>query len=119
MNYIQKCSDLKIQLQNAKSELADKIFELADSDSITKTNAVELLSDYDALPIDDWVNLPPILEDYDYFNRYQTIKYKNYLEEDDFGGPYTAYPDVTYEEAMDELYEFIKENRVIGCIYDW
>lgn len=41
MNYIQKCSDLKIQLQNAKSELADKIFELADSDSITKTSAYD------------------------------------------------------------------------------
>lgn len=119
MSYIQKCSDLKIQLQNAKSELANKVFELADSGNITKACAVEVLSDYDALPIDDWINLPHILENYDYFNKYQTIKYKNYLYEDDFGGPYTAYPGVTYEEAMDELYKFIKDNRVIGCIYDW
>lgn len=24
-----------------------------------------------------------------------------------------------FEEAIDQLYGFVKKNRIIGCVYDW
>lgn len=29
------------------------------------------------------------------------------------------FPDLTWDEAINELYEFVKEKQVIGCVYDW
>lgn len=29
------------------------------------------------------------------------------------------FPGITYEEAIDQLYGFVKKNRIIGCVYDW
>lgn len=26
---------------------------------------------------------------------------------------------MSYEEGINELYDFVEGNRVIGCIYDW
>lgn len=27
--------------------------------------------------------------------------------------------DKLFEEAIDQLYGFVKKNRIIGCVYDW
>lgn len=32
---------------------------------------------------------------------------------------YGCEADIAEEEGINELYDFVKENRVIGCIYDW
>ena len=32
---------------------------------------------------------------------------------------YLSDSSITYEEAIDQLYGFVKKNRIIGCVYDW
>ena len=60
-----------------------------------------------------------------YEDRYSTIKYMNYLDIADFKdedgnvSQYALFPDLTWDEAINELYEFVKEKQVIGCVYDW
>lgn len=106
-----------------KGEIADKLFEEADSGIITKEQALEVLDAYDLLPTDGYVSLPPYLDSYEYFERYSKIRYmdftcpENFEEDQNSYGP--LFPGITYEEAIDQLYGFVKKNRIIGCIYDW
>lgn len=108
-----------------KGEIADKLFEEADAGIITKEQALEILDTYNLLPTDGYVSLPPYLDSYEYFERYSTIKYMNYLniadfkDEDGNVSQYAQFPDLTWDEAINELYEFVKEKQVIGCVYDW
>lgn len=30
-----------------------------------------------------------------------------------------SWSEMSYEEGINELYDFVEGNRVIGCIYDW
>ncbi len=57
---------------------------------------------------------------YDYFNIYSTIYYMDYMYPQNFGNhEYASWSEMSYEEGINELYDFVEENRVIGCIYDW
>lgn len=50
------------------------------------------------------------MDDYDYFSRYSTIYYMDYMYPQNFGNhEYASWSEMSYEEG----------NRVIGCIYDW
>lgn len=72
------------------------------------------------MPIAEWITLPDFMDSYDYFNRYTTIYYMDYMDEYSFGEhEYATWPELTYEEGIDELYDFVKENKIIGCVYDW
>lgn len=116
---------MKKKLNQFKAEFAKEIFKKADEGAISKEVALDLLTFYDLLPIAPWIELPAFLESYDYFDRYSTIKYMNYLDIADFKdedgnvSQYTQFPDLTWDEAINELYEFVKEKQVIGCVYDW
>lgn len=99
---------MKEKLNQFKAEFAKEIFKKADEGAISKEVALDLLTVYDLLPVAPWIELPAFLESYDYFDRYSTIKYMNYLNIADFK-----------DEAINELYEFVKEKQVIGCVYDW
>lgn len=65
------------------------------------------------------------MDGYDYFDKYSTVKYMNYMDKSYFKGgehsdqSYVPYSDMTWEEGINELYEFVKDKQVIGCIYDW
>ena len=89
------------------NQFAKEIFKKADEGAISKEVALDLLTVYD------------------YFDRYSTIKYMNYLDIADFKdedgnvSQYAQFPDLTWDEAINELYEFVKEKQVIGCVYDW
>lgn len=61
-----------------KGEIADKLFEEADSGIITKEQALEVLDAYDLLPTDGYVSLPPYLDSYEYFERYSKIRYMDF-----------------------------------------
>ena len=116
---------MKEKLNQFKAEFAKEIFKKADEGAISKEVALDLLTVYDLLPVAPWIELPAFLESYDYFDRYSTIKYMNYLDIADFKdedgnvSQYTQFPDRTWDEAINELYEFVKEKQVIGCVYDW
>lgn len=60
------------------------------------------------------------MDDYDYFSRYSTIYYMDYMYPHNFGNhEYASWSEMSYEEGINELYDFVEGNRVIGCIYDW
>ena len=111
------------EIGQLKGEIADKLFEEADAGIITKEQALEVLDTYDLLPTDGYVSLPPYLDSYEYFERYSKIRYmdftcpENFEEDQNSYGP--LFPGITYEEAINQLYGFVKKNRIIGCIYDW
>lgn len=96
-----------------KGEIADKLFEEADAGIITKEQALEILDTYNLLPTDS----------YEYFERYSKVNYMDYTVPENFEEDQNSYgplfPGITYEEAIDQLYGFVKKNRIIGCVYDW
>ena len=129
MEYLDKeirtLESMKEKLNQFKAEFAKEIFKKADEGAISKEVALDLLTVYDLLPIAPWIELPTFMDSYDYFDRYSTIKYMNYLDIADFKdedgnvSQYAQFPDLTWDEAINELYEFVKEKQVIGCVYDW
>ena len=122
---IQTLESMKEKLNQFKAEFAKEIFKKADEGAISKEVALDLLTVYDLLPIAPWIELPTFMDSYDYFDSYSTIKYMNYLDIADFKdedgnvSQYAQFPDLTWDEAINELYEFVKEKQVIGCVYDW
>ena len=116
---------LKNKIVQIKLELSGEIFKKADEGAISKEVALDLLTVYDLLPIAPWIELPTFMDSYDYFDRYSTVKYMNYMDKSYFKDgehgdySYVPYSDITWEEGINELYEFVKEKQVIGCVYDW
>lgn len=99
-----KLNDLLSQflsLRNEVSEIADKtadaVFDSVESGDITKEEALTILTDNKLLPVANWICLPDFMDDYDYF----------------------SWSEMSYEEGINKLYNFVEGNRVIGCIYDW
>ena len=44
----------------------------------------------------------------------------DYMYPHNFGNhEYASWSEMSYEEGINELYDFVEGNRVIGCIYDW
>lgn len=79
-----------------------------------------ILTDNKLLPVANWICLPDFMDDYDYFSRYSTIYYMDYMYPQNFGNhEYASWSEMSYEEGINELYDFVEGNRVIGCIYDW
>lgn len=101
-----------------KGEIADKLFEEADAGIITKEQALEILDTYNLLPTDGYVSLPPYLDSYEYFERYSKVNYMDYTVPENFEEGQNLccplFPGITYEEAIDQLYGFVKKNRIIG-----
>lgn len=122
-----KLNDLLSQflsLRNEVSEIADKttdaVFDSVESGDITKEEALTILTDNKLLPVANWICLPNFMDDYDYFSRYSTIYYMDYMYPQNFGNhEYASWSEMSYEEGINELYDFVEGNRVIGCIYDW
>lgn len=116
-----KLNDLLSQflsLRNEVSEIADKTADAVfDSGDITKEEALTILTDNKLLPVANWICLPDFMDDYDYFSRYSTIYYMDYMYPQNFGNhEYASWSEMSYEEGINELYDFVEGNRVIGCI---
>jgi hypothetical protein len=117
-----KLNDLLSQflsLRNEVSEIADKtadaVFDSVESGDITKEEALTILTDNKLLPVANWICLPNFMDDCDYFNAYSTIYYMDYMYPQNFGNhEYASWSEMSYEEGINELYDFVKENRVIG-----
>lgn len=108
-----------LSLRNEVSEIADKtadaVFDSVESGDITKEEALTILTDNKLLPVANWICLPDFMDDYDYFSRYSTIYYMDYMYPQNFGNhEYASWSEMSYEEGINELYDFVKENRVIG-----
>lgn len=113
---------MKEKLNQFKAEFAKEIFKKADEGAISKEEALRVLTDNNLLPIARWIEIPDFMDDYEYFNKYSTVKYMDYMDKSYFKDgdyPYAPYSDMTWEEGINELYEFVKDKQVIGCIYDW
>ena len=116
---------LKNKIVQIKLELSGEIFKKADEGAISKEEALRVLTDNNLLPIARWIEIPDFMDSYDYFDRYSTVKYMNYMDKSYFKDgehgdySYVPYSDITWEEGINELYEFVKEKQVIGCVYDW
>ena len=101
-------------------ETVDAVFDSVESGDITKEEALTILTDNKLLPVANWICLPDFMDDYDYFSRYSTIYYMDYMYPQNFGNhEYASWSEMSYEEGINELYDFVEGNRVIGCIYDW
>lgn len=117
-----KLNDLLSQflsLRNEVSEIADKtadaVFDSVESGDITKEEALTILTDNKLLPVANWICLPNFMDDCDYFNTYSTIYYMDYMYPQNFENhEYASWSEMSYEEGINELYDFVKENRVIG-----
>ena len=117
-----KLNDLLSQflsLRNEVSEIADKtadaVFDSVESGDITKEEALTILTDNKLLPVANWTYLPNFMDDCDYFNTYSTIYYMDYMYPQNFGNhEYASWSEMSYEEGINELYDFVRENRVIG-----
>lgn len=117
-----KLNDLLSQflsLRNEVSEIADKtadaVFDSVESGDITKEEALTILTDNKLLPVANWICLPNFMDDCDCFNTYSTIYYMDYMYPQNFGNhEYASWSEMSYEEGINELYDFVKENRVIG-----
>lgn len=107
----------------APSMYDDNMSKAADAGIITKEQALEILDTYNLLPTDGYVSLPPYLDSYEYFERYSKVNYMDYTVPENFEEGQNLccplFPGITYEEAIDQLYGFVKKNRIIGCVYDW
>lgn len=107
----------------APSMYDDSMSKAADAGIITKEQALEILDTYNLLPTDGYVSLPPYLDSYEYFERYSKVNYMDYTVPENFEEGQNLccplFPGITYEEAIDQLYGFVKKNRIIGCVYDW
>jgi hypothetical protein len=113
-------SSLRDEVSKTAARTADAVFCSAESGDITKEEALTMLTDNELLPVAEWICLPDFMDDYDYFNRYSTIYYMNHMYPHNFGNhEYASWSEMSYEEGINELYDFVKENRVIGCMYDW
>lgn len=97
-------------------ELAISIVDEEFIVTITKEQALEVLDTYDLLPTDGYVSLPPYLDSYEYFERYSKIRYMDFTCPENFEEDQNSYsplfPGITYEEAIDQLYGFVKKNRM-------
>lgn len=116
---------MKEKLNQFKAEFAKEIFKKADGGAISKEEALRVLTDNSLLPIAKWIEIPDFMDGYDYFDRYSAVKYMDYMDKSYFKDgehndySYVPYSDMTWEEGINELYEFVKDKQVIGCIYDW
>lgn len=85
------------------------------SQFLSLRNEVSEIADNKLLPVANWICLPDFMDDY--FSRYSTIYY---MYPQNFGNhEYASWSEMSYEEGINELYNFVEGNRVIGCIYDW
>lgn len=125
-----KLFDWNKSFEDDKAMLIDLVFESVDSNQIGKLEALGLISEYKLLPFKDFVEYPKFMERYvgsGYVDRHELMSfYDLVVEEDDFKEPDTGYavswaafPDICQEEAVEITYDFVKENKIIGCEYDW
>lgn len=111
---------LREKVSKAAAQAVDAVFDSVESGDITKEKALTILTNDKLLPVAEWICLPDFMDGYDYFNRYSTIYYMDYMYPHNFGNhEYASWSEMSYEEGINELYDFVKENRVIGCMYDW
>lgn len=111
----------KDTVEKDRKSFSTCIFSLVEREEMTKLEALILLSKYKILPVHPWMKLPKFAEDYDYFDRYSTIDYTDLLCEEYFNSEdeWARFRNTTLEEAIDQVWDIVKDKKVIGCIYDW
>lgn len=111
----------KTKVEWEKTSFSTQIFSLVENNEMAKLDAVVLILKYKLLPIHPWVKLPKFAEDWDHFDRYSTINYVDLLCEADFNpqSKWARFPEITMDEAIDQVWNIVKDEGVIGCIFDW
>lgn len=118
---------IQTELQNWKNRVDEEvksfstqIFALVENNEMSKLEAIVLLSKYALLPTNPWAKLPKFAEDYDYFDKYSTIDYADLLREKNFTGDrWACFRNTTLGEAIDQVWDIVKDEKVIGCVFDW
>lgn len=116
--------DWKEGVEKEKESFSTRIFYYVEKGDMTKMEAITLLTKYELLPINDWALVPEFAEDDDYFDKYSTIHYVDLLCKENFGKDnektgWVRFPETTLEEAIDQVWDIVKDEKVIGCCYDW
>lgn len=113
-----KLNDLLSQflsLRNEVSEIADKtadaVFDSVESGDITKEEALTILTDNKLLPVANWICLPDFMDDYDYFSRYSTIYYMDYMYPQNFGFSNSLF-DAIYNYDYESKMSVVSEERI-------
>lgn len=117
----------------SKLTFVKEIFDLADNKSISKLDAVLLLERYELLPIGESINdMPKFIRDtfkvdYEGSRSRSAIFYFSdeledemfYDKEEEIEDWTPLHPGMTIEEGIDLIYEYVKDNRIIGTKIDW
>lgn len=106
-------------VEREKKSFSTRIFSLVENGEMEKLEAIVLLTKYELLPIAAWIDIPEFAEGDDYFNRYSIVCYADLLGCTFAGDNYARFPDTTLEEAIDQVWEIVKDKRIVGCYYDW
>lgn len=124
-----KIIELESKIKTFNKEIVDEIFSSADNGEITKLEAIRLLSENDLLGISRYYANPTFMDSYfesGNVERYRTQMYypliehdHNFKKENGEIPEWSYFPEITHEQAINETYDFIKEEGIIGCIHDW
>lgn len=98
-------------------EFTDKVLKNdEDYTSEDKLWILNLIKENRLLPINNYISGPEtvynFLSDNEYVNKYSTYYYCDYPDGD-------IADDENKEEVIDEIWEYVKRFKVIGCVIDW
>lgn len=106
-------------LEETKTQLVKAITDMVEKGELSKMDAIAELTANKLLGLSPWVEVPEFAYNFD-IDKYRTVYYEELLEPEDFGDhEYARVPELEHEDAVDQIWEIIREKKVIGCIYDW
>lgn len=127
----EKLADWRRSVHSDQEMLVELIFESVNLHKIERLDALKFISEYKLLPIASCVQHIDFMDKYMYsgnIDRYQIVDFYDsvFFNKSDFLDPdtntaytYARFPSVCYEEAINIVYDYVKEHRIIGFENDW
>lgn len=122
-------AEFKQSIESNKADFLSKIKQLVDEKQLMKLNAIELITNYELLPVAAWFDCPEFMDGImtgDHYGRREIICYSDWLSESNFKpvdgtkpSTYAPFPNITFKEAIDEIYNFMIDKGCMGCYFDW
>lgn len=97
---------------------------------LAKIDAIQLINYYELLPLNWCLVYPEFMEDTmdgEEYERKEAIEFYTLLDIEDNFLPedgseidkWAKFPEITYKEAINLTYDFMIENEIRGCHFDW
>lgn len=112
-------------VEETKSVILGKLLTAVNEGELSKLQAIELINTYELLAVAPYVEYPEFMNPaitMDYYERTEVVQfYHLLLDKDDFDTEYkyARFSDLTQDEAINITYDFMIENRIRGCHFDW